>query len=392
MFGKPIKLFKLLGFQVKVDLSWLILAVLVTWSLARGYFPFRYGNLDAHTYWVMGFLGAAGLFLSIVLHELGHSLVSRKQGVPIKGITLFIFGGVAEMSDEPTDARSEFRMAIIGPIVSLVLGAACYLTYLAGEQLQWPTALSGVFQYLGFINIMLAVFNMLPAFPLDGGRVLRSYLWHRKGNLKKATASTSKIGAGFGMFLIILGVVSVLFGSFISGMWWFLIGMFLRNAAKSSYVQLEIREALKGEPIERFMSRNLITVPADISIDDMVHDYVYRYHFHMFPVVRDSRVLGCISTNEVKKITREEWAQHSVQEMLVPCSGNNTVAPTTDALDVLATLQRTGSSRLLVMDGDRLAGVVSLKDLLQFLSLKLDLEGTEGKDVLSDRRFVSSDE
>ncbi len=382
MFGKSIKLFKLLGFQVKIDFSWLILAVLVTWSLAQGYFPFRYENLSKNTYWIMGVFGALGLFFSIVLHELGHSVISRKQGMPMKGITLFIFGGVAEMNEEPPTARSEFMMAIIGPVVSVVLAVGFYLIYVIGKQLQWPVPVSGIFHYLGWINGLLAVFNMLPAFPLDGGRVLRSYLWNRKGNLRRATYSASRIGAGFGAGLIGLGVLSILFGNFIGGMWWFLIGMFLRGAAKASYKQMEIRDALKGEPIGRFMNKNPVTVPASISIAELVHDYIYAYHFHMFPVARDSKILGCISTKEVKKVPREEWDRHSVQEMLSPCSKDNTVSPDTDAMDVMSILQRTGSSRLLVMDQERLVGVIALKDLLQFLSLKLDLEGEESEKLL----------
>jgi Zn-dependent protease/CBS domain-containing protein len=390
MFGKSIKIFGLLGFQVKIDLSWLILALLVTWSLARGYFPFRYENLPSSTYWIMGAFGTVGLFLSIVLHELGHSIISRKQGIPMKGITLFIFGGVAEMNEEPPTARSEFFMAIIGPIVSVVLGVGFYLIYNFGKQIGWPVPVSGVFYYLGWINLLLAVFNMMPAFPLDGGRVLRSFLWSREGNLRKATHSASRIGSGFGAFLIGLGVLSILFGSFIGGMWWFLIGMFLRNAAKSSYIQMEIRKALKGEPIGRFMNQNPVTVPANISVHDFVHDYVYTRHFHMFPVAQESKILGCIGTKEVKKIPKEEWELHSVQEMLSPCSKYNTVSPETDAMDVLSILQRTGSSRLLVMDQDRLAGVVSLKDLLRFLSLKLDLEGEEGEELFRNQQPLSS--
>jgi Zn-dependent protease/predicted transcriptional regulator len=392
MFGKTIKLFKLLGFQVQADVSWFILAVLVIWSLAKGYFPYRYEDLAPGTYWIMGAFGTIGLFLSIVLHELGHSLVSRKHGLPMKGITLFIFGGVAEMNEEPPSARSEFLMAITGPAVSIALGVLFFVVYWTVDRMQWPDTVAGVFQYLGFINLLLAVFNMLPAFPLDGGRVLRSFLWQRKGSLRRATFSASKIGSGFGALLIGLGVLSILFGSFISGMWWFLIGMFLRNAARSSFVQLEIRDVLKGEPIERFMSKNPVIAPANISIDELVHDYFYKYHFHMFPVVQDSEVLGCISTREVKKISREKWALHSVREMMVPCSEENTVSPETDAMDVLSILQRIGASRLMVMDGNKLIGVISLKDLLQFLALKLDLEGAGGSGYLKNGRFLSSNE
>lgn len=389
MIGKSFKIFKLLGFQIKIDPSWLILAILVTWSLARGYFPFRYESLPLHTYWIMGAIGTIGLFLSIVLHELGHSIISRRQGIPMKGITLFIFGGVAEMHEEPATARSEFFMAIIGPVISVLLGIGFYLVYLVGRQFELPVSVSGIFFYLGWINLVLAVFNMLPAFPLDGGRVLRSFLWKRKGNLRQATRLASRIGSGFGAFLILLGVLSVLFGSFIGGMWWFLIGLFLRQAAKSSYVQMEIRDALKGEPIGRFMNPDPITVPADISISDLVHYYVYAHHFHMFPVVQDSKILGSISTQEIKKIPKKEWDHRSVGEALVPCSTDTIVSPETDAMDVLSLLQRTGRSRLPVMDGDRLAGVISLKDLLGFLSLKMDLEGNGGEELLPGQSLKS---
>jgi CBS domain-containing protein len=201
---------------------------------------------------------------------------------------------------------------------------------------------------------------MLPAFPLDGGRVLRSFLWKRKGNLRSATRSASRIGSGFGVFLIGLGVLSILFGSFIGGMWWFLIGMFLRNAAKVSYAQMEIRQALQGEPISRFMNTSPVTVPPDISIRDLVHQYIFNHHFHTFPVEQNSKIVGSISTQEVKKIPKEEWSQRSVQEMLVPCNKDNTVNPDTDAKEVLSILRRIERSRLLVMDGDRLAVVVSL--------------------------------
>jgi Zn-dependent protease/CBS domain-containing protein len=392
MFGKSIKLFKLLGFQVKIDFSWLVLALLVTWSLARGYFPFRYGGLALSTYWLMGALGAFGLFFSIVLHELGHSIVSRAQGMPMKGITLFIFGGVAEMTEEPTTARSEFLMAIVGPAISVVLGIGFYAVSLIGRQGMWPVPLYAIFYYLGWINLLLALFNLLPAFPLDGGRVLRSYLWNRRGDLRSATATASKIGGAFGAGLIGLGVISILFGSFIGGMWWFLIGLFLRNAAKSSYAQMEIRDALRGESVGRFMSRDPVTVPAAISLANLVQNFFYTHHYHMFPVMQDGSTLGYISTREVKKIPKEEWDRHLVREVTVPCDKNNTVSPDTDAMDVLSILQRTGRSRLLVMAQDRLEGIVSLKDLLKFLSLKIDLEGDEKNKLLEIGRSAPPDQ
>ena len=375
MFGKRIKLFRLLGFDIQIDLSWLFLALLISWTLARNYFPYKYHGLSNSSYWVMGIGGALGLFLSLVLHELGHSVVARKYGIPIKSITLFIFGGVAEMEGEPPTPQSEFRMAIAGPIVSILIAILCYPLYLSGLRLGWPIQLIGVLFYLSWINGLLAVFNLVPAFPLDGGRLLRSILWGRKHNLGQATRTASSIGAAFGMGLIFLGVLSVFQGNLIAGIWWFLIGVFMRGASRTSYQQVEIRRALEGEPIRRFMQSEAIVVPPSISVEDLVQDYIYKYHHEMFPVLRDSQLLGCVTIKRVKEIPREEWRQHSVQELMTPCSAENTISPDADAIQVLSLMTRTGNSRLMVLDQDQLVGVVTLKDLLQFLSLKLDLEG-----------------
>jgi Zn-dependent protease/predicted transcriptional regulator len=375
MFGKRITLFRLLGFDIQIDLSWLFIALLITWTLARDYFPYKFHDLTKVSYWVMGVGGALGLFLSIVLHELGHSIVARKYGIPIKSITLFIFGGVAEMEGEPDTPSSEFRMAVAGPIISILIAAICYPLYLSGRRLGWPVQLTGVLFYLSWINGLLAVFNLVPAFPLDGGRLLRSILWGRKHNLRQATSTAASIGAAFGMGLIFLGILSVFQGNLVAGIWWFLIGMFLRGASRMSYQQVEIRKALEGEPIRRFMQTEAIVVPPSISVEDLVHDYIYKYHHEMFPVQRDSQLLGCVTIKQVKGIPREEWRQHSVQELMTPRSSENTISPEADAVHVLSLMTRSGNSRLMVMDRDRLVGVVTLKDLLRFLSLKLDLEG-----------------
>jgi len=191
MFGKRIKLFKLLGFEVRVDWSWIIIAILIAWSLSKGLFPSYYKNLSTQTYWWMGIIGAAGLFLSIIVHELSHSLVARKYGLPMKGITLFIFGGVAEMEEEPPSARAEFMMAIAGPLSSILIALVFYGIQAAGKQAGLAAPVTGVVGYLAMINGILAGFNLLPAFPLDGGRVLRSILWGVKKNLRWATYISS---------------------------------------------------------------------------------------------------------------------------------------------------------------------------------------------------------
>ena len=375
MFGKQITLFRILGISIKIDISWLFIFLLINWSLASSYFPQTYHSLSKTAYWAMGAAGALGLFGSILLHELGHCVVANRNGIPIRGISLFIFGGVSEMQEEPPTAKSEFKMAVTGPLVSFLIAIIFYLLYFYANHSGWRTPYSGTLYYLSWINALLGAFNLIPAFPLDGGRIFRSYLWNRTANLQKATRTASRVGSGFGLLLIFLGVFSLIQGNIISGIWWILIGTFLRHASEMSYQQLELRKVLQGEPIKHFMHPDPIAVPGSISVGDLVKDYIYKYHYRMFPVVRDSHLLGCVTMKRVRDVPHEEWAQHSVQELITPCSNENAVSPDTDAVQALSAMSRTGNSRLMVVDDDRLVGVVTLKDLLRFLSLKIDLEG-----------------
>ena len=374
MFSRRVTLFKLFGFEVRVDASWLILAALLVWTLL-GYFPSQYKGLSTEQYWWMAIAGTLGLFVSIVVHEFSHSLVARRHGLPMKGITLFLFGGVAEMGEEPASARTEFLMAIAGPIASVLIGVALYLVYRAGKG-TLPVTVTGVTAYLAWMNLVLAAFNLIPAFPLDGGRVLRSALWYWKGDLRGATRTASAVGGGFGVLLMLLAVWQWFAGNFVGAMWYFLIGLFLRGAAQSSYRQLMIRTALEGEPVRRFMNVHPISVPSHISLEELVNDYVYRYHHKMFPVLNASEKLaGCVTTSQVKAYPRDEWNRHSIQEVLKPCSPDNTVGHDAAAVKALAKMNSSGQSRLMVAEGDRLVGVIALKDLLGLLAAKVDLEG-----------------
>jgi Zn-dependent protease/CBS domain-containing protein len=374
MFGKRIPLFKLFGFKVNVDASWLILAVLVTWSLAKGLFPYYFTGFSNSTYWWMGIAGALGLFMSIIFHEFCHSLVARQFGMPMKGITLFIFGGVAEMESEPTSPKAEFLMAIAGPLASILLGVVFYLVHIGATSAGWSNPVRGVLLYLMIINLVLAGFNLLPAFPLDGGRVLRSILWSVKGSLRWATRIASGLGSAIGIFMIIFGVLSFIAGSFIGGIWYFLIGLFIRQASKMSYSQLLLRNALAGEQIQHFMKTDPITVSSSLPVDQLVNDYFYKFHYKMFPVSDGNGLLGCVTTKQVKELAREEWNRRTVRDVLIPCSEENSVSSQTDAMQALSLMHRTGNSRLMVVDNNRLLGIVTLKDMLKFLSLKIDLE------------------
>jgi Zn-dependent protease/predicted transcriptional regulator len=373
MFGRRITLFKLLGFEVRLDSSWLIVAILVTWTLASGVFPHYYPGLIRTIYWWMGVAGAILLFGSIVVHELCHSLVARRYGIPIRGITLFIFGGVAEMDEEPGSAKAEFLMAIAGPLASAILGCVFYLIAAAIKG-SAPIELIGVLAYLSRINWILAAFNMIPAFPLDGGRVLRSLLWNHNHDLRRATATASKISSGFAIALMVYAALELFFGDVAGAIWWFLIGMFLRSVTRASYEQVLVSSALRGEPVRKFMNTDLRTVAPEISIEELVKGHMYRYHHRMFPVLSDSDHLeGCVSSDQVKAVPREQWRTHTVEEIVKPCSPENTITPETDSAEALRLMQRFHTSRLMVVEGSRLVAIVSLRDLMDFLATKLDL-------------------
>jgi Zn-dependent protease/predicted transcriptional regulator len=372
MFSKRIKLFRLLGFEVRVDLSWLVLALLVTWSLADGLFPSYYAGLSRSTYWWMGSIGAVLFFFSILFHEFCHSLVARRFGLPMRGITLFIFGGVAEMDDEPPSPKAEFFMAIAGPISSVFLGALFYGAAWLAAASETAIAAEAVLTYLAAINGVLAIFNMLPAFPLDGGRILRAGLWHWKKNLRAATRTASRIGSGFGIFLMFIGVINFLYGRFIGGLWQFMIGMFLRSAADMSYQQVLIRTKLEGETVKRFMNPRPVTTPPSITIRELVEEYFNLYHYKMFPVMDGEKLLGFITTRQVKTIPREEWGQRIVGGEIERVSAENTVSPATSVVEVLSIMGRTGNSRLLVLEGDRLAGIITMKDIMGYVAAQME--------------------
>lgn len=375
MMGKGYTLFKILGIDIRIDVSWLLLFLLITWSLARGVFPLRYEDLPREIYWWMGLAGALGLFASILIHELCHSVVARRLGIPIRGITLFIFGGVSEMTDEPPSPRAEALMAIVGPLASVLLGLGLWGLAAVGRVADWPVPLRGVLGYLAFINFLVAGFNMLPAFPLDGGRVLRAALWRWHHDLRRATRVASRLGAALGVLLAVLGLARVLFlGDFIGGFWYFLIGMYLRDASRGAYEQVLLKQAFAGERVRRFMRSDPITVPPWLTVAELVEQYLYRHHFRSFPVLDGDRLVGCVTIEQVRALPREAWGHRRVEEIMAACSPDNRIAPDADVMEALQVMTRTGTSHLMVVEGGRLSGMIALKDLLGFFALKMELD------------------
>lgn len=375
MFGKRFELFTVFGFPIRIDLSWFLVAVLVAWSLSASYFPTFQPGLGSGVYWWMGLAGALGLFGSVILHELSHALVARRYGLTIRGITLFIFGGVAEMDSEPPSAVAEFAVAIAGPIASVGVAVTFFVLGLTGSTSSWPAPLNGVAWYLAMINGALALFNMLPAFPLDGGRVLRSVLWYLQGDLRSATRISAAAGAGLGFLLLAYGIFRVVLGDFIGGLWMFLIGIFLRNASQISFRRQEVHSGLAGLTVHRFLQADPVTVPRSIPIGELVENYIYRHRRNVLPVVSNDRLFGCVTLAAIKAVPREEWSRQSVGAIVESCSPTNSIGPDAPAEKALETMTRHRVGQLMVVSGDELLGVIALDDMLQFLALKTELEG-----------------
>jgi len=372
-FLRGIPLFTILGFEVRLNLSWLVLGLLIAWTLAEGFVPERYPDLSRETRWWMGGAGAVGILFSIVFHELSHSLVGRLYGLPIGGITLFVFGGVAEMRQEPSTPRSEFLMAGAGPLSSLLLAGVFYgIEWLAAG---WPVAVTGVLHYLAIVNVALAIFNTLPAYPLDGGRMLRAALWHWQNDLEKATRIASRGGAGFGVMLMILGGLSLVAGDLIGGVWLILIGLFVRGAAQASYRQLLTRRFLEGRTVAELMDDAPGTVSPETTLAEFLERHVYRKPHRLYPVVKDSKLEGCITVDRVKGVPEDERRDKTVGDVMDRCSSETTVQPGDDAKELVDAMLAPGAfDRKLVVDGDRLVGAVSLDDLRRQLAVRLEFE------------------
>lgn len=373
MNGKNLTLIEVFGFKIKVNISWAFIALLLSWALAQGYFPTVYEGLTQITYWWMGIVAMLGLFLSIVLHELAHSVVARAFGMEIKGITLWLLGGVAEMADEPPHPKAEFLMAIAGPIMSVVL-ALLFFTLgaffgIGGEM----TPIGAILRYLGTLNLVLAAFNLIPAFPLDGGRVARAALWAWKGDYYWATSVASRMGTLFGLALMAFGVLAALTGAGLGALWWVILGMFIRFAADTSQFQLQAAQALKGRTVDDYMTQKPIFVPPDISVAKLIDNWVYKHSFEFFPVVEENQLIGSVSLREVRQVLPDQRKRARVGDIMVPSSPQNTIEAGTPAAEALKKMQGSGNSLLMVTSSEKLIGVIALKDLMKLIAITSQL-------------------
>jgi Zn-dependent protease/predicted transcriptional regulator len=372
------RLGRVLGFEVRIDYSWFIIFFLILWTFSMGVFPAAYPGQDAGLYIAMGISGTLLFFASLLAHELAHAVVARRKGIVVEGITLFIFGGVAHAKMEFEEPGDEFQVAGVGPLSSFAIAVGFWLLAWAGARLGWPIAVVAVAQYLAFINVALAVFNLLPGFPLDGGRLFRAAVWKYTGNLTRATRWASNGGKVMGYLLIGVGILNFFAGNLIGGLWMVFIGWFVRMAAEASFVQHRLRTSFQGVRARDIMTPDPVTVPPDLPLQEFVEDFVFRGRHQSYPVVAAGRPLGLITLDRVRQLPREEWPRRSVAEAMVAAAEGVVVGPDEEMTGVLEKLAESRVRRVLVVREGELVGLISQSDIARWMERARMMEGAGG--------------
>lgn len=366
------------GIRINIDFSWLIILVLLTVSLAAGWFPSTVPGLGIGIYYLLGFIAAILLFASVLVHELAHSLVARARGLPVSSISLFIFGGVSNLEREPQSPGVEFQMAIVGPVTSLIIGGISWLLALATGGISRP--LTAILSYLAFANVLLGIFNLIPGFPLDGGRVLRSIIWKITGSLRKATRWAAIAGQGVAFLFIFWGILQVFTGNLLGGIWIGFIGWFLLMAAQSSDTQLMVESLLRGVQVKEVMTPVPASVSPTTTIQQLVNGYFLPLGLRAVPVVADEQLVGLITLREVRQVPQERWAQTPVSSSMIPASRLHVVSPQQSLSDVLPMMVNQDINQMPVVENGRLVGMISREAIVRYLEVRrnLGLDGGSG--------------
>jgi len=365
-----LRIARISGIDIGIHYTWLLVFILVIWSLAQGFFPQYYPGWNTVTYWTTGVLAAVFLFLSVLVHELAHSLVAQSRGLPVRSITLFIFGGVSNIGKEPERPKTEFVMAVVGPLASLVLAGIFWgLVYLVGEE---TSPLAAMLSYLFLVNALLAGFNLLPGFPLDGGRVLRSIIWGITGSLTRATNIAAMTGRVLGWGLIGFGVFQLVSGNFLGGIWIAIIGWFLDNAAGASRQRITVQEYLRGVRVGDVMDSSLMYVSPQTPVDNVVLGVFFQRGVRAVPVCQDDRLVGIVTLTDVKELPQRKWAQTVVEEIMTR-QPLYTVEKNDDLSSAFRLIAEHGINQVPVLDAGRLVGLLSRASIIHYLQLSQEL-------------------
>jgi len=364
MSRHTIPLGRVLGIPLELDYSWFLVFALLTWVLAVGHYPAEFKGWPPSLYWIMGAATAVMLFVSVLLHELGHSVVARRYKIPVRRITLLIFGGVSQIEAEAATAGADFRIAVAGPLVSLALAAffAVLKPVVGGV-----SPLLALVQYLAYINVALALFNLIPGFPLDGGRGLRAIVWGLTGDFHRATRIAASVGRGFAFVFILVGVWQVFGGNFVGGLWIAFIGWFLESAAVAQTQQVVLQDLLGGHTVAEAMSHDLVTVPRDATLQQLVDQHILTSGRRSFLVQRDHAVLGLLTLHHVVQIPRAQWGATIAEQAMIPAARMRSARPDAELKTALAEMDRDGVGQLPVMVDHRVVGMLRREDIISFL-------------------------
>jgi Zn-dependent protease/predicted transcriptional regulator len=379
--NRGIDLVRIAGIQIAIDFSWVIIFLLVLFSLAAGYFPSAYPGHAADAYWAIGLAATFLFFASVVIHELAHAVVANRLGQPVRRITLFVFGGMAHLSREPRNPRTEMMIAAVGPLTSLILAGAFWAWAAGGANAGFGPLTVAMLSYLAFINLALAIFNLLPGFPLDGGRLLRGFLWLRWGDLRRATARAADWGSGIAFGLMALGMLQIFGGALTGGLWLIFIGMFLRGAARASYGAVLVEEALSGTRVRDVMIDDPVVVSGEATVSEVVEDAFLRHGFGGFPVGRDHDIEGLVSLRQVRALRPEERRSRTVREVMQPAEAGVRVAASAPIADALRRMVDSENGRLLVTDGEKIVGLVTRTGITRFIQMRSELAGEDQPEV-----------
>ncbi len=366
------KLFKIAGIEIRIHFTWLFIFVFFTWTLAQSYFPAGYPGWATGTYWLIGAVTSLLLFASVLVHEFAHSLVARAKGLPVGSITLFILGGVSNLEEEPKKPWTEFIMAIAGPATSLLLALIFWLITLAPGLAKSTNPAAAIVVFLAYINLVLGIFNLLPGFPMDGGRVLRSIIWGSTKNLGKATNIAATVGQVFGWLLIGYGVYYIIAGVIVNGIWAALLGWFLISAAGSSRRDVSLRERLERVKVRNLMNMASPAISPETTVQDMVTGIFAKRHDRAVPVCRDNQLIGIATITDVKKVPQEKWAETPVKDIM---SGGSlqTVTPDDDLYTAMKLIAKNEINQVIIKDGSRCAGMLTRADILRYFQMSQEL-------------------
>jgi Zn-dependent protease/CBS domain-containing protein len=365
---------KILGIPIRIHWTLWLVFLLIAWSLAVGYLPATYPSLSSTMDWIVGVVSALVLFISVLVHELSHSYIAKKNGLPIARITLFFFGGVSEMTEEPQDAGLEVRMAAAGPLTSFAIGGVLGALWYIGGLVGFPLAVIAVLGYNGLINVALGAFNLIPAFPLDGGRVLRGSLWRSSKNLISATKNATRVSEILSLLMIAAGLLLIVFtADLVNGVWIIFLGWFIRSGAETSLRQTQMTEALHGVSVGDIMTRNPLSVGPSVTVQGLVNDYFLVHPHGGYPVVENGRLQGVVTMSSVRSIPRERRESETVAQAMVPLQRVVTIGPMASAAEATQKMATKQIGRLIVTDGDSVLGIITREDVMKAIKTRQDL-------------------